>query len=250
MIYKKCYLSVFVILVLAIQATAQHTMAGKIEYVRKINVHAQMKDNDDDNSWYERMKSQTPQFNYSYFDLTFDTGRSIYKPGKEVEATTKGYTGIGPAADNIVFSDFASQKVIAIKNVFEQKFLVQDSMRKIEWKAKDEIRIIADYKCRKAVGIICDSVYVVAFYAEDIPLSGGPEMFGGLPGMILELAIPRLHTTWVADKIELTIPKDSEFSISLKKGKSVTQKTMNETIQSSLKDWGNWGTKYMWWTAL
>ena len=36
---------------------------------------------------------------------------------------------------------------------------------------------------------MCDTVYVVAFYTEDIPVSGGPEMFGGLPGMILELTV-------------------------------------------------------------
>ncbi len=139
--------------------------------------------------------------------------------------------------------------VTAIKNVFEQKFLVQDSLRKIAWKEKDDIRIIMDYKCHKAVGIVCDSVYVVAFYTEDIPLSAGPEMFGGLPGLIMELAIPRLHTTWVADKVELNVAKDADFVIP-SKGKKVSQKEMNETIQSSLEDWGKWASKYIWWTVL
>ncbi len=204
---------------------------------------------DDDDSWFARMKSQTPQFNISYFDLSFDTSRSLYKPGREVENTFKGYNGMGPANDNIVLTDLINKRVTAIKNVFEQKFLVQDSMRKLDWKEKDEIRIIANYKCRKAVAVICDSVYVVAFYAEDIPASSGPEMFGGLPGMILELAIPRLHTTWVADKIELSTPPDTDFQIK-EKGKKTTEKELSETIQSSLKDWGRWASRYTWWTVL
>lgn len=243
----------FVIMILtciAGSACAQHTVSGKIEFERKIHVHGLMKAMDDeDNSWYQRMKSSIPQFNIAYFDLIFDSARCLYKPGREVETTYKGYNGTGPAADNTVYTDFKTKRVSANKNVYEEKFLVLDSMRKIDWKEKDEIRTIANYKCHKAVGRICDSVYVVAFYAEDIPASGGPEMFSGLPGMILELAIPRLHTTWVANKIELTPPAPADFTIP-SKGKKVTQKELYEKIQSSLKDWGKWATNNIWWTVL
>ncbi len=235
----------------AIAARAQYTLSGKIEYEKKTNVHAVFKDNreDENDSWYQDLVAKAPKFKSTFFELTFDTARSIYKPGKEVEMAYKGWTGDGPAADNIVFSDFTTGKVKAVKNVFEQKFLVQDSLRNMYWMEKGEIRIINNFKCHKAVGRICDSVYVVAFYTEDIPAPGGPEMFGGLPGMILELAIPRLHTTWVADKIELLTPKDADFTIP-EKGKKVTEKQLFETIQSSLKDWGKWAGRYIWWTVL
>ncbi len=230
----------------------QYTLAGKIEFEKKINVHAVAKDNsgDGDESWYEHIKSSVPKFKITYFDLTFDTARSIYKPGREAENTSKGfYSGDGPATDNIVFTDFINGKVTALKYVYEQKFLVQDSMRKMDWLEKGEIRTIANFKCHKAVGRICDSVYVVAFYTEDIVAPGGPEMFSGLPGMILELAIPRLHTTWVATKVEITSPKEEEFKVP-EKGKKVNQKELYETIQSSLKDWGKWATRNVWWTIL
>ncbi len=133
--------------------------------------------------------------------------------------------------------------------IFEDKFLVQDTMRTMTWRLKDELRIVAGYKCRKAVGVICDSVYVVAFYTEDIAASSGPEMFGNLPGIIMELAIPRLHTTWTATKIELKSPSEEDFAIS-EKGKKVSSKQLFETIQNSLKDWGKWGTRYVWLTSL
>lgn len=248
----KRILTIVSILLVATVTNGQYTTVGKIEYERKINVHAMMKDydeNDGTESWYERSKSTVPQFNITYFDLLFDTSRSIYKPGRELENAPKGYNGNNPAADNIILTDFKTQKVKGIKNVFEQKFFVQDSMRKIDWKVKDEIRTIANFRCRKAVGRICDSVYVVAFYSEDIVASSGPEMFGGLPGMILELAIPRLHATWTADKFELVTPKEADFTFS-EKGKKVNEKQLYETIQNSLKDWGKWGTRYIWWTVL
>ncbi len=248
---KQFLLLIIFIPCMALCGRAQYTLAGKIEYEKKTNVHALLQDGNDDesdNSWLERMKSTVPKFSSAFFDLIFDSSRSIYKPGKEVDNPNKMF-GTPPASDNIILTDFNASAVKAIKNVYEQKFFVQDSMRKLKWVEKDELRTIADYKCHKAVSKICDSVYVVAFYTEDIPVSGGPEMFGGLPGMIMELAIPRLHTTWTADKIELISPAEADFKIS-EKGKKVTEKELSETIQSSLKSWGKWGTKYIWWTVL
>ncbi|MCW3121131.1 MAG: hypothetical protein JWQ38_623 [Flavipsychrobacter sp.] len=247
---KRFFLSLYIVLSLAGSTHAQYTLSGKIEYERKTNVYATMKDyGEDEDGWFEKMKSQIPKFNIAFFDLVFDSSRSIYKPGREVENQPKSYWGTNPANDNIVLTDFRTQKVKAVKNVFEQKFMVQDSTRQMKWRVKDELRTIANYKCRKAVSVICDSVYVVAFYAEDIPSPAGPELFGGLPGMIMELAIPRLHTTWVATKIDLLVPAESDFKIP-NKGKVVTEKTLYETIQSSLKDWGKWASKNVWWSII
>lgn len=232
---------------------AQFTTAGKIEYERRVNIHAQMKEMEEEqgsNPFMEQMKAKIPKFNSSYFDLIFDTSHSIYKPGKEVEGSNpfKMFGG-GPATQNIVMTDFTAKTIKANKKVFEQKFYVEDTMRNIEWTVKDEIRTIANFKCHKAVGKICDSVYVVAFYTEDIIVSGGPEMFGGLPGMIMELAIPRLHCTWTADKVELIAPQETDFVVP-DKGKKVTEKELYETVRSSFKDWGKMAPRNIWWSVL
>ena len=50
-------------------------------------------------------------------------------------------------------------------------------LEKIEWKITNDERVIAGLDCRKAVGRIMDSVYVIAFYSEQILVSGGPESF-------------------------------------------------------------------------
>lgn len=246
---KRLLILIQILFVGTISASGQYILSGKIEYERKIHTHARMKEyGDDNNSWYARMKSQIPKFNNTYFDLTFDRNRSIYKPGREGDVQPRSWGG-DPAFDNVVYTDIAARKVTAVKQVYEQKFVVQDSMRKIDWKLKNEIRTIANYKCRKAVGIICDSVYVVAFYTEDILASSGPEMFGNLPGMILELAIPRLHTTWVATKVEVVSAKDEDFAMTTK-GKKVTSLELYEAIQKGLKDWGKWAARNIWLTTL
>ncbi len=248
---KQFFLTIGIFLSLVATANAQFTAAGKIEYERRVNVYAQLKEMEEEgaNPFIEQMKSKIPKFNSTYFDLVFDTTHSIYKPGKEIEGSVFKMFGGGPATENIVLTDFATKTIKANKQVFEQKFFIEDTARNIEWQVKDEIRTIANFKCHKAVGKICDSVYVVAFYTEDIIVGGGPEMFGGLPGMIMELAIPRLHCTWTADKVELVSPKETDFAIP-EKGKKVTEKSLFETVQASFKDWGKMASRNIWWTVL
>jgi GLPGLI family protein len=231
---------------------AQFVYTGKIEYERKINLYAQLKEMEESgpNPFIEQMKSKIPKFNSSYFDLSFNSNKSFYKPGREAESSpTMKMFGGGPATENIVLSDFGAHTVKAAKKVFEQKFYVEDSLRVLEWQLKDEIRTIANYKCHKAVAKICDSVYVVAFYAEEIPVSGGPEMFNGLPGMILELAIPRLHTTWTALKIDMKVPEEADFTVP-DKGKKVNEKQLEETVYNSFKAWGKIAPRNIWWSVL
>lgn len=232
-------------------SNAQYTQQGKIEYERKVNIKRMMDDLDDEQKqWMERFKAQIPQFNITYFDLYFTPQKTLYKPGREVDSDKpKMWFAQSPANDNVVFTDFTTEKIKANKTVYEQKFLVQDSMRKIEWKIADEMRTIANYRCRKAVGKMFDSVYVVAYYTEDIPATGGPEMFSGLPGMILEVAVPRLHTTWIAQKVDIDKPKDTDFVVS-EKGKKVNNKEMAGLLGDSFKDWGKYAEKNLWWTLL
>lgn len=243
----------FVLLVLAAtNSFAQYTAQGKIEYVRKVNVHRQMEDmmDDDSKQWMEKMKAQIPKFVTSYFDYSFNTSSGIYKPGRESETPApRMFASNSPASENIVFTDFKAGTVAASKKIFEEKFLVQDSVRKLSWKLQDEIRTIAGYKCKKAVSKICDSVYVVAFYTEDIMVSGGPEMFGGLPGMILEIAVPRLYSTWIATKVEVINPKAEEMKAP-DKGKKVNQKEMYDIVMGSVSKWGNWAHRSIWWSVL
>jgi GLPGLI family protein len=246
---RKILLLQCILLCFVMNAQAQFTMAGKIEYERRVNIYAQMAEMEN-NEWFEKLKAQIPKFSSSYFDLFFDTAHTLYKPGRQVEQSSlfKMFGG-GPAMENVVYTDLRTEKVTAAKKVYEQKFLVQDTMRKMDWVVKDEIRTIANFKCRKAVGRMCDSVYVVAFYTDDIAVGGGPEMFSGLPGMILEIAIPRLHTTWVAEKVDLGVPMDTEFVIP-EKGKKVNEEQLGDAVRDGFKDWGKLAPRNIWWTVL
>ena len=124
------------------------------------------------------------------------------------------------------------------KKVFGELFLVKDSTRKIKWKITDETREISGYNCRRANAIMMDSIYVVAFYTTDIPVSGGPESFNGLPGMILGVALPHENITWFATKVtDMTLAPN--VVVSPKKGKPMDGKGFRDKMISAFKDWGS-----------
>jgi GLPGLI family protein len=116
-------------------------------------------------------------------------------------------------------------------------YLINDSIRKIDWKMGSEMRNIAGFNCRKAVGKVLDSIIVIAFYAEEIVSAGGPESFAGLPGMILGVAIPKMHTTWYATKVQVIEPKPVELAAP-KKGKKMQAIDFSTKLNDLLKNYG------------
>lgn len=238
------------LILLAVTASHAQQMfvaKGKIEFERKINVHRQYEAGEDDN-WYKEFVSKLPKFHTSYFDLYFTDNKTMYKHNRDGDGP-KNFWGIGPAKENTILTDLASGIITSAKRVFEDNYLIQDTAGKLEWKISEETRTIAGFECRKAVAKICDSVYVVAFYTDEILVSGGPESFNGLPGMILGLAVPRLYTTWFATKVQLTEPTSNDLATPTR-GKKVNYKTLEATLQRSLKDWGKEGQKNIWWVVL
>lgn len=226
------------------KTNAQNTIflsQGRIEYERKVNLWAQI-DDEDDNDWKELWRKTTPKFKVSYFDLEFNGNKTIFKPGRENPDNNKIWQR--PAEDNVVFTDLDKDQRISQKNVFEEKFILQDSTRNIQWKITDETRNIAGFECRRANAIIMDSIYIVAFYTDAIITPGGPESFMGLPGMILGLAIPHEHITWFATKVYAETIKDTDL-IPPAKGKKITSASLLATLQDRMKDWGNWGKRYI-----
>lgn len=243
MLDMKKILTILILLSPFLINAQQFISKGKIEFERKINVHKQF---DGEGEWIQELKKSIPQYNITYFNFIFDGEKSIYKPGRENPDKSREVDwGQGPARENIILNNYQDQSFIGQKQVFETMYLVQDSMRKINWKYTSDTRKIAGFNCRKATGIIMDSVFVFAFFTDEIIVTGGPEGFNGLPGMILGVAIPRIHTTWFATKVELAeiSPKDL---VAPTKGRKTTINDLEKSLQGSLKDWGKWAQRNIW----
>lgn len=229
---------------------AHFVNSGVIEYEKTVNMFALIKKeiNKDNESFlepaFEAYKKNQPQFKKLKSTLSFADNKTVFVPVEAEESRSFFSNNAMVTQNNTIFTDIASDTFIGQKSVFEETFLVKDSTRKINWKITDEVRDIAGFTCRRANAIILDSVYVVAFYTERIPISGGPESFSGLPGMILGLALPHENITWFATKVTEGVV-DNKTLTAPKKGKPVSRKELRKTLDGVMKDWGTWGQTYL-----
>lgn len=234
---------IFLLLLLAVSGKlmAQSPFFGTVKIEFQKTVYARQLYKEMFPEWYEMAKDRIPAQVITYHDFTGDTSRSIYKPGREVQMDSR--TWFNSVADkNTIFTDFRTGRVTSQKPVYEETFLVEDSVLKIKWKLTADTRNIAGYECRKAIGIIDDSIGIFAFYTDEILVQGGPESIRGLPGMILGLAVPRLHATWFAQKVEVN-GVNMNPATPPAKGKKVSRLDMVQALEKVLKNWGDYGRK-------
>jgi GLPGLI family protein len=227
-----------------IQAQASFISGGFIEYEKRMNQFSFYDKEDEESIWIQEMKKTFPKMINDVYHLYFNTQKTVYKLGKE-NTDVKYVWGRKPSETDVAVRDVNNKTVSIQRDIFEQTYLIKDSVPYYEWKITNETRTIAGFECRKAVTIICDSVYVVAFYTDEILVSSGPESFGGLPGMILGLAVPRLQTTWFATKVTLTQPAERQLNPK-QKGKTVTWQAYKKDLLNAMKDWGKFGSKVLW----
>lgn len=232
--------------VVALVSKAQPVFIGNgfIEYERRMNQFSFYEKEEEESVWIQEMKKTFPKMVNDVFHLYFNNQKTTYKLGVE-NNSNKYVWGRKPSETDVVVRDINNGTVSIQRDVFEQTYLIKDSSRHLQWRITNETRTIAGFECRKAVTIICDSVYVVAFYTDEIAVSSGPESFGGLPGMILGLAVPRLQMTWFATKVVVQQPAEAVLNPK-QKGKTVTWTTFQKDMGKAMSDWGKYGAKVTW----
>jgi len=234
---------------------ARFPTEGVIEFERNTNMYAVIgkhmrADNTFGQKFFEQFKKTNPQFKILKSTLYFSKDKTLFKP-EEDQSGSNSYLSSGPDLNqiNTTYTELNQLIQTSRKKVFEENFIVKDTVRKINWKITNETREIAGYQCRRANAIVLDSIYVVAFYTDQIPVSGGPESFSGLPGMILGVALPHDNISWFAKSVT---DKSVEASVIMPptKGKLTDNKGMVKIVNEALKDWGDDAKSYLKWLLL
>ena len=234
------------IIIIALFFSIKNTQAqifiekGMIEYTVVVNNHKAM----GDGTWAEMFKDKIPKLSTSYYQLTFNTDKSIYLFNRKDDKTKSPFMN-DASEENVWYNNYADDNFVQQKNIFGNTYILSDSLLHINWKMTNENRMIAGFNCRKAVGVLFDSVYVFAFYTDEITVSGGPMGIHGLPGMILGITIPRMFSSWVASKIEINGVDFTKINPPTK-GKKKKPKELEGTIIEATKDWGKYGQQTVW----
>lgn len=215
---------------------------GRVVFERKINTYAILPEfaNKPDigklafASNVQGDRSEQQQFWTDNFQLTFDKNKTFYEPVGRVSSFMNGVVGIPVSHANKVYID--SSTFIAEKLAYNETMIVKGSLTKIKWKLTSETREICGYECRRANALINDSLYVVAFYTDAIKSNGGPELFSGLPGIILGVVLPHQHISYFATKVDVS---GAYYFPPLKDGiikSAITQKEFDMAVTGYLKE--------------
>jgi GLPGLI family protein len=228
-----------IIFILAISFFAVNVNVHAQTFIDKANIEYEytqnLKKNMGSGMWADMMADKMPSLQVGYYKLTIGDNKSVYKfdRWKEKEKFPEWFSR---DIKTVWFHDFTTGKTSQEKDMIGSIINVEDSTTQLEWRLTSESRIIAGFNCKKAVAKIFDSVYVFAFYTEEITVPAGPASINGLPGTILGLTIPRLFSSWIATKVSVNNVDESALK-PFKPKKSYTNKTLRKFIDDRTSDW-------------
>ena len=243
-------------------ATAQ-MKEGKISYERKINMHRNLPD--------PQMKSMVPEFRTDKFELIFNENVSLFRSVVDEEApdpfANAGGGGGGGMRMNFrmptanTYTDMAKQMQYEERAFFEKEFLIIDSLKQYKWKLSEETKTIAKQLCKKATTMITSpqmrmrvsiggagnntdttantprapkETELVVWYAENIPVSFGPDNYSGLPGVIMEIDQDNGATVTTAVEVSAKYPKKE--LVAPTKGDKMNRAQFQESMQKLMQD--------------
>ena len=207
------------------------------------------------------MAQNLPQFRTEKFELLFGNNQALWHLSDEqVPEDDNGPGGgvqirmIGGGTDDISFYDLNRNISTEQREMFEKKFVIGDSIRKLNWKLTGETKSVLGHVCQKAtaqlIGVrmmmnmdngkmerkeIADTSAIVAWFTPEIPVATGPaEYQGQLPGLILEADINNGRQVFKATEIS---PKTDIAAIKEPKGgKKVTRDEFRKETQKMMEN--------------
>lgn len=224
--------------IMTIAVVGAQQKEGKVVYQRTTQL--QMRFADHTGSESEAMRTRTDKF-----ELNFANGQMALKTiDDELPDDSPGSGGmmirtIGAGADDATFCDFNHARKVELREFFDKKFLITDSIRRGNWKLTGDTTTILNYTCHKATSQrigkrmtmsmengkmerkeVDDTSTLVAWFTTDIPVAAGPEVQGQLPGLILALETNNGRTVYTA--LEIYPTADIGAIKEPTKGKKVT----------------------------
>lgn len=247
-------MKVYIILVLAlfsqVESFAQHHFfpnSGTITYERKFHLQNYLKRNYMnkknldiwDNMSVEYLAKNGPTEIVTKHTLKFFDSETLFETVKEeYPVNYRGAFEYLPVLhESKTYTNFAKSSFTKLLTYGDDELLLSDSIPAVKWKYTDEYRTIAGYECRRANGVIQDSIYVVAFFTNQLAIPAGPELIQGLPGVIMGISIPEFNINMFATAVQLT--NDPVSATLTKKKKIVPQNKIEieKLLKSTIGRW-------------
>lgn len=217
---------------------------GTVVYERTMQMQLRINDNDE-------IAQMLPKTRTDKFELTFGNNRSLWKHVDEDDNNEEFGGGgmqirmVGPGQNDVLFCDFNNARSVEQREMFDKRFVIEDSIHRLNWKLSGETQSLLGHVCHKATAQriakrmqmtidngkmerkeVADTSTIDAWFTNDIPISAGPEVQGQLPGLILALDINDGRMVYKA--VEISPKVDVADIKEPTKGKKVTPSQFNE----------------------
>jgi GLPGLI family protein len=228
---------------------------GKVVYERATKMQVHINDND-------QVAQNLPQTRIDKFELLFANSQILWHISDEQtpEDDNGGGGGgvqirmIGGGTDDISFYDLTHGTSTEQRDMFERKFIINDSIHKLNWKLTGESKTVLNHVCQKAIAQrigtrmimnmdngkvdrkeVSDTSAIVVWFTADIPVAAGPgEYQGQLPGLILEADINNGRQLFKA--IEISPKADFASIKEPKNGKKVTRDQFKKETEKMMDE--------------
>ncbi len=141
---------------------------------------------------------------------------------------------------SITHTDLEAWSLTEQRDFLGRTFLIKEDRPEYAWRLTGQQSEYLGYACQQAVTEV-DSTTVEAWFAPEIPVSVGPDSFGGLPGAILVLTSDReARATWSATHVSLEPPDEAELQAP-DKGRRVTREEFENIVEEKTEEMDNRG---------
>jgi len=127
-----------------------------------------------------------------------------------------------------IYFDFINQKTTEQREFMSRMFLIESVNDSVPWKLTGNLKSILGFPCMEAF-YVKDSTKTVAWFTSSIPISGGPALFHGLPGMILE--VNSNNGNRIISAVSVNSGDVSSPIIKPKQGKKVTKDEFMKMVE-------------------
>lgn len=222
--------ALLIVITLGLECSSQSIQNYSIVYDKKVNI----------SKLYPRWNvyDKEDKYHKEKFELVTNSEVSIYNRLEKDISEERDELYSYMAYSN-TYIDIKKNQQISQKEVGEKTFLLNDTIAKLQWFLHDETRDILGYSCKKAMAKYADSIVIVAYYSDQLEAPIGPESIGGLPGTILGMVIPKLHTTWLASSVQSLELKPEKKIEPPKKGELVKSKELYDLVKKVYKEYNN-----------
>lgn len=130
------------------------------------------------------------------------------------------------------YADVDDQSVVWLFRSVRKILRVEGRGTEVTWEIGKDSGELLGYRVVRATSGAGEDL-IEAWYAPDIPVSSGPVLYGGLPGMILQLSVRGGQTTFRATEIQLD-GDDADAIMPPDEGEAVSEEEYRSIIGSEL----------------